>query len=402
MKRDISLPQLLNKICPVKPGFTDMSSVITMIVIALFLLSLKYHFLDVFVVGAWHGEIGVDFFSIPRAFLNLQFHKSIFNTNFLSYGPYASWYPYHPALAIFVGAPLSLFEPWAAYGIFVIFSIIVLMFSARLIAKYFKGKPYQNIPYPLIMATFPTYLMLWNAQMHIFTVLSVTLILVSYLERLENPLIHKIDYKLFFGLLVSLLSKPIVLLFLPVILFMKETRRTCLICLVVYAAISLLFIFNSFLNSEDINFLHWVNIIYQSNNLTNNKEYFSLPSLINTFTGYNNNLIFYKIPLVLILILSLGVFFIKADKVKARYSLLIIIATLFCYFISYNKVWEYHYTTVLPAIPVMLFLCITETDNIIRFLLKSALIVSITFYLPTTYFMYKYTMEHRLVQNKFL
>ena len=270
------------------------------------LFSIQYRFLDIFVPGSWHGIASFDFVSVPRSFLNLLQGKSIFNTFYLSYGSIATPYFYHPALSLLVGSWLSLFKPNTAFTLFVYISIIILIYSAFLISKQTNNILIKRLSYFLILCSFPTYLMLWNAQMHVFTVLAVTLVIVSLLKIFKNQNHKNINLILLAGLLISFFSKPIIILFLPVLFFTKETRCTALLSFGIYILVSLLFIFLPVLNPEGIdttklfdknfhtslsnnydyneyleyynfdNIIHWIHIIKQSKNVpTNNFELFS-------------------------------------------------------------------------------------------------------------------------------
>ena len=143
---------------------------LAVIAAAAMIVSLFVGFFDRFLIGSWHGEIGTDFFSVPRAWINLRHGVSIFNTIFCDYGPYASQYMHHPAVAIAVGSWTSLLSPTASYLSFVCVSIVLLWLGARLIARRVRGENAKALAFFAVFAAPPTYLLLWNAQMHVFTV----------------------------------------------------------------------------------------------------------------------------------------------------------------------------------------------------------------------------------------
>jgi Glycosyltransferase family 87 len=376
----------------IRKNLSSVLIVLTTIIVLTMLTSLKYRFLDIFVPGAWHGNLGYDFFSIPRSFLNLLESKSVFETDYLSYGPYATWFPYHPAVSLLLGSWLSLFAPWTSYWIFVLLSIIVLAYSSYQISKLFTNINYKALVYFLLFCTFPTYLMLWNAQIHVLLILSVTLILVSFIEQYNLPddKKKKIITKLMIGLLISLFSKPLVLIFMPILLFTKETRYTAITVLMVYLLVSEIFFFIPFLNPAGDNSIHWTNIWNQSSFIQeSNKELFSFPTFINHLLQVRLFPIFYKIPLIIIFCISSLNLFFKQPRQRLFFALLIIILTTYCYFISYNLIWEYHYTILLPTIPVFIFLYIKNDDRIKKRILKIILIFSALLYLPTPAFMFR-------------
>lgn len=372
--------------------------------VLLMLLSLKFRFLDIFVVGSWHGLIGNDFFSVPRSFLNLLKQTSMFSsTGFSSYGPYGSMYAYHPALSILAGSWLSLFKPWVSYVLFVLISIIILTYCAFLISKQTSNILIKRFAYFGILCTFPTYLMLWNAQMHVFTVLAVTLIMVSLLEIFTNKKKYgkgEINIKLLIGLLASLFTKPIVILFFPILFFSKETRRTLIACLLVYSLVTAVFFIVPFLNPESDNITHWMFLFHKSNlGYTGDTEslytvrppdyyeFFSLPTFIDSLSLIKINPLIYKIPIILVLIPSIMILFIRERNLRILVLLLTVILAIYSFYLSYGPIWEYFYTTLLPTIPIMAILYKKELFANHNKILKYSLIVSISFYLPTLFFL---------------
>ena len=103
-------------------------------------LSLFLGFLDPLVTGTWSGTIGVDFFGVPQAWINLLHGESIYcrmpdpasiGRNVVGdFGPYAAWYPYHPLLAVVVGSWTAMLRPVASYLAFVFVSFLLLWLSA--------------------------------------------------------------------------------------------------------------------------------------------------------------------------------------------------------------------------------------------------------------------------------
>lgn len=370
--------------------------IITVLTVILFLLSLKYRFLDIFVVGAFHGKIGNDFFSIPGSFLNLLDHRSIYNRNY-NFGPYATWYPYHPAVSLVLGSWLSLFKPWTAFCIFVAISIGIMLYSAYSISTLTSSLFLKQLCYFLILCTFPTYLMLWNAQMHVFTILSVSLIMVGLFKASrENRTDSKIQYKVLAGLLVSLFTKPIALLFFPVLLATKETRLTTIIATLLYGSVSLLFLFIPFLNPAGSNETHWSNIYHQSSVImSSNRELFSLSTFINHLLKQEIHPWVFKIPVILMALISSVNLFVSKKKERMLFALLIVILATSSYYLSYNTIWEYQYTTLLPAIAMIAILYNSRDMAADKTVLWFILGVSVLFYLPTPYFLFPDTyLQH--------
>ena len=147
-------------------------------------LSLFVGFLDPLISGIWNGTIGTDYFSVPQAWINLRHGESIFCKIPGDFGPpYKSWYPYHPALAVLVGSWTAMLDPVASYLAFVFFSLGVLWLSAAIMARRVPGETAKALAFFAIFVAPPTYAMLWNAQMHVFTVLGAACLLAGLIER---------------------------------------------------------------------------------------------------------------------------------------------------------------------------------------------------------------------------
>ena len=89
------------------------------------LLSLHFGWLNMFFFGAEHANVqGIDYFAVPKSFLNLLENRSVFDTwGGTAYGPYSTWYLAHPAFSVFVASWFSFFSPWTSYWVFCIFSL---------------------------------------------------------------------------------------------------------------------------------------------------------------------------------------------------------------------------------------------------------------------------------------
>jgi hypothetical protein len=339
-------------------------------------------------------------------------------TGFSDFGPYGGMFAYHPALSILLGSWLSLFKPWISYSIFVSTSIIILIYCGFLIAKQTSDKLLKRFSYFSLLCTFPTYLMLWNAQVHVFTVLAISLILVSLLEIAAHKEKYRkkaIHVKLLIGLLASLLTKPIVFLFFPVLFLAKETRRTLIICLLIYTLLTSIFIIIPFLNPESDNIKHWTFLVHHSkvgysddtnsfNSVTaaDNFEFFSLPTFIENLYDKEVSSSIFKIPILITLALSALIFFIKDRKSRIIISLIIIILAIYSFYLSYGRIWEYFYATLLPVIPIMIILYKKLISKNLKKILKYCLILNGFFFFPTLFFLFRDNPSHYLVWGRLI
>src|SRR5476651_767030 len=140
---------------------------ITVLWVLLMFLSLKYGILDAFFFDSSNVHVqGIDYFALPKSFLNLIAGISLYDTwGGAPYGPYATWYLAHPAFTVFVASWFSFFSPWTSYWLFVVFSVILLIYAGRLIANNTNSVIKKRLSYLLILCAFPTYWLLYVGNM---------------------------------------------------------------------------------------------------------------------------------------------------------------------------------------------------------------------------------------------
>ena len=189
--------------------------------------------------------------------------------------------------------------------------------SAWLLASAFQSPAYRGFAYFAMFCSLPTYLMLWNAQAHIFLIVAVGMILSGLMRLAEEPHAERYGRWIQLGLVIAMLSKPVVILMLPVLFLLPETRKL-LLPLAVYAAVSLLCLIAGDVNPGGYNGIHWLNIVgagsgtRQSLNrlvptefdLLQNLGLYSLPIFVNRNLGYAIPAAFFRIPLVAVLVMS--------------------------------------------------------------------------------------------------
>jgi hypothetical protein len=366
----------------------------TLLITFIFLLSLYFGWFDVFFYGAdtFHTR-GMDYFQIPRSYLNLLDGRSPYDTwGGRQFGPYTSWYVNHPAFALFIGSWFSFFSPWTSYTLFVIYSYGLMGICFYIIQNRIHSFLYKNFIFLILMCSFPTYAMLYGGNSQAHAVLSITLIIIGIYDltyQIDQTKIKSAKLKIFFGLLISFFTKPIVILMLPMLLIEKKTRNYTLNSILVYIIISFLFIAIPLLNPQGIGFnkifylathldfvkenmnifknnfvvneymkdnsIHWFNIIILSDNKLMHIDIFSLPIFLDTLFGFDTPAFIYKIPIYFSIILSLLLFTIKDDRKRLEAIMIMIMIFTFSYLVFYNTVWEYQFTFALPIIS-MLFL----------------------------------------------
>jgi hypothetical protein len=363
---------------------------------------LHQRFLDRFVVGASHGCIGLDFYSTPSGFRNLMSGSNIFLTEMDDYSPFASMFLTHPVVAVLIGPWTAPFSPDTAYWMFVGVSLVLLAASAAAIDCQFEGRVLRAFTLFALFCSLPTYLMLWNAQMHVLLVLAVALMLGGLvgLERDEQGSTRSLRM-IQIGLLISLLSKPLALVTLPVFFATRETRRALVLPVAAYAAVSVLFLLSPALNPGGYNGIHWLNLLMASSTprvtyslvypqeleLVYNAEIYSLPAYLHRMTGAPVPQALLKLPLLAILALSGLLLFLASRQRRMHVLIATFILCLLSHFLCYYPVFEYHYTTLLPTLPVLWWMSQREQRRELRWLLWIAFGVLLANFLPTFYFL---------------
>jgi hypothetical protein len=351
--------------------------------------SLYFGWLDSFFYGSQHAHVqGIDYFAVPKSYLNLLEGKSLFDTwGGVQYGPYATWYLAHPAFSVFVASWFSYFSPWLSYALFAVFSLLVMAYAAYLISKITDNVFHKRLCYAVMLCAFPVYWMMYVGNMHAPLVLALTLLILALYEYTYSDNKKRADNLLMAGLLISFFSKPIVLLMLPLLLLLKETRGVTFRSLLIYGFVSLLFIIVPALNPESVgwtkltsimfdfqfikenlniyknqfvlneymkdNSIHWLNLIAQSEYKLMHIDVFSLPVFIDTMLGRAIPAGIYKLPIYISLLLSVAVPCIGDKKIRLESSLLLVMAISMTFFLSYNTVWEYQFASVLPVIAIL-------------------------------------------------
>ncbi len=406
----------------VKATLTKLLPYITGLWVLLMLLSLKFGFFNLFFWA--DGQQGIDYWALPRGFLNLLNGVSLFDTfNGSQFGgPRSTWYLAHPAFEVFVSSWFTFFSPWVSYALFQVFSVGLIFYTGYLFAQQTTDKFTQQLCYFFVLFGFPVYWLLYVGNMHAPLILSIGLLLVALYEMAYKADAKNSQEKLMAGLLISLLTKPIVLIMLPLFLLLKETRITTVKSLVIYGVISLLFILVPFLNPESIglmrtiellldpefvkqnlniytnkfvlnvymkdNSIHWLNLIAQSDfDWNQNIQIFSLSAFTNALFGTNFPSMLFKLPLLFAVLSSVGVVFIADAKQRVEAAILLVSALSLTFFLSYNTVWEYQLTSALPLIAFFALLK-TQEQSTIKSISLWVIVAGALLYLPTAYVFY--------------
>lgn len=351
------------------------------------LVSLRLGLLNAFFFDAMHADVqGIDYFCLPKAFLNLMAGRSAYATfDPPSYGAHLTWYLSHPAMAVWLGSWLSAFEPMTSYGIYTLLALAMMAGCAWMLASRSDDALTRRLIWLLMLGAFPTYWMLFVGNVHAVPVLALGMILAALFSMTYG---RSSETLLFTGLLLSFFSKPFVLLMLPLLLLLKETRRTMARALGIYAVVSLLFEIVPALNPEAIglkqvawlafhpafvhehmdiyanhyqlnvwmrdNSIHWFNLIAQSGKPIVHVDVYSLPVFLQVLTGAPVPGWICKLPLLLTLVFSVPVALLRDQRLRMEAALLLTMAISLTFFLSYPTAWEYQYASVMPVAAMLL------------------------------------------------
>src|ERR1700753_2311668 len=186
------------------------------------LLSLRLGILNGFFYDSMHADVqGIDYFSLPRGFLNFAAGRSMYDTFNVPYGPRATWYVVHPLLVPVLGRWLSRFEPMTSYGVYTLLAMVMMAACAWLLSRETDDALMKRLIWLLVMTAFPTYSMLYVGNVQAMIVLAAGMILAGLLAMTYRG---SGEGLLLTGLLLSLFTKPVALILLPALLVVKETR----------------------------------------------------------------------------------------------------------------------------------------------------------------------------------
>ncbi len=94
-----------------------------------------------------------------------------------------------------------------------------------------------------------------------------------------------------------------------------------------------------------------------------------------------------KLPVLAILAMSALPLFLASRRRRIHVLIATVMLCLLSHFLCYYMVWEYHYTTLMPMLPVLWWMSQREERPELRWLLRIAFVVLLANFLPTLYFL---------------
>jgi hypothetical protein len=353
-------------------------------------LAVGFHEPLFFGLGERGGQ-GIDFFCVPKAFLNLRDGRSAFDTwGAPAYGPYATWFVLHPAIAVTVGAYLSWLPPWWGYAAWVAVTLAALVACGLALAQHAGSAARRLLVVAALLASPVTYLLLLYGNVHGAIVVAATLLLLG-LHELASGERRACGLspaaKVMLGLCLSLLCKPVLVLVVPALLICRETRAPALASLGAYAALSALLLLVPAWNPETVGVerlgwlalhpgwvrdqlevyrhgfvlvpemldsaMHWLHMVAQSDNAWDHVQIFSLSAMLHGLAPAAAG----ALRSIVLLPVVLGPLLLCVpDARRTAATAWLVVLALASHFLGYAIAWEYQYAQLLAVTAALLAL----------------------------------------------
>lgn len=344
--------------------------------------ALTNHFFDFFFFGSsiHHCCQGIDFYQIPNAVYSFINGGGLDGKLPAGIAPYSKNYitnynVYHPLLTIVLGWILILTNPEVSIRAWTIAKIAITLLSIYYIFKNFKDYKFINYALFIFLIFFSQYNEIKISQ---FQFIFNIFILYFLINLVKNK--NKIEGGILYFL--TLIAKPVSLLFLPILLIKKE-KKVAIIGLLIFLISTLTF-----------NFLGLGN--YYTNNIifhvltpiaTKGIDFLSFEALLRNGFGFSINQIRFLKMITLITIYALS--FDKKIKIE---KFIFLLTVYFLFF--YDLVFQYHFSVLGPILAICLLTLDEFQTKASRFLI---LIIS----LPNTFFIFR-LLNIGIINNKTL
>lgn len=297
---------------------------------------------DYFFTGAslHHCCKGLDFYQIPQgayAFLHGGSLSGALPPNVPPYirEPFGiNNNVYHPLLTLLLGGLFIQVPPLSAFYLWMYLKLLLTLWLVSYFYRQFKDNQYIDLAIFLMLVNFTQYLEIRISQYHFLMNFFLWLLLINLVKNKDSIAGG-------FYLFVDLLVKPVGVLWMPVLFFKKHYW-------VIAAAIILFLI-------ATVPFIRDHSGSYYTDNLINNiihankfgpNQIMTLDALLRYNSIPEQMISFLKYCFLGgILVLSM---FKRVSVVKG------IFLTIVYYLLFYDRVFEYHYTTLIPILSICL------------------------------------------------
>lgn len=332
--------------------------------------ALTNHFFDFFFFGSsiHHCCQGLDFYQIPNgayAFIHGGGLDGTLPEGIIQYSKnhLSNHNVYHPLLTIILGSFFIIFDPETSVRLWILIKIPIVLLSVYYIYKNFHGNKYLSFALFIFLINFSAYNDIKISQFQFLFNIFVLLLLINLVKN-KNELEGGFLYFL------SLVAKPVGLLFMPV-LFLKR-KWTILI-----TGVSIFVISTLTFKLLGVGDYYVDNIIYHllTPIPTKGIDFLSLDALLRNGFGIPQEIV------RIIRLVSLGG--IYALSLSKRISIAKIFFLLTVYFLFfYDLVFQYHFS----ILGVILSICVLVLPE---FQTKISRILVLIINLPTIFFIFR-------------
>lgn len=323
------------------------------------------HSLDYWIPwGTVHNWQGWDYYQIPNGAYSFLHGGELTGIPPDGIGGYSfgSENVYHPLFTLILGYPLQFFRPYEGFIFWVMLHAVLTITISLVFFRKFRRSKYCHFAIILSLIYFPQYLEIWNGQYHFLLNAAVFFLLIEFLKKDDS-------FKTGMLFVISLLVKPIGLLWIPTLLMHKKWKT------VIYGI--LLFILSTLpfsINNHDT--------YYLSNLYVRISSPFGGPPSIFTIDAILRFLhVPWFIPILIKSVIAVGLVWLM-HKLKIDLFVSLFLLTSY-YLLFYDLVFEYHYTILVPFIMIGLV-----THRL--FQTKFARIIFLSLALPTPFVVMHY------------
>jgi len=332
--------------------------------------ALTTHFLDFFFFGSsiHHCCQGLDFYQIPNAAYAFINGGGLDGKLLSGFDPYAKNYVtnlnvYHPLLTIILGGVLILTAPEISINLWTLCKIFITLFSVFYIYKNFRYNKYLSFAIFIFLIFFSQYNEIKISQFQFLFNIFILYFLIS-VSKNKNKIEGGALYFL------TLIAKPVSLLFIPVLIIKRE-KTIAIVGLLIFLVSTLTF------NILGLGSYYTNNIYYHllSPIATKGIDFLSLDALLRNGFGISVNTVkvIKMATLISIYLISID----KKIKIEKSFFLLVIYFLFF-----YDLIFQYHFSVLGPVLAICLLTLEEFQSKISKILI---LIIS----LPNTFFIFR-------------
>lgn len=285
---------------------------------------------------------GLDFYQIPNGFFAYINGGDLAGNLTGGIMPYAIGFPsnfnvYHPFFTVILGAFLILFDPSKSFYIWMGIKLIITLIVTMYLYKSFKGYKYIDFGILVFLANFSQYNEIRLSQYQFVFNIALLLLLVG-LNKDKDFTRNAFFY------FVTLIAKPISLLWAPILL-LKRKYETLFFGLLGFGIMTLVFYIRGDANYYIDNIIsHFLNPIR-----TNTIDIITLDQWIRYEIPFLTSFIFIIKALFLAFILVYSS--LKRVSINKAIFLMIIFFLFF-----YDLVYQYHYSILGPILAICVIL----------------------------------------------